>query len=414
MKNVYHELDERNLISQITDEALIKRLDNPISLYCGFDPTGDSLHVGHLLPIVILKHFENYGHTNIAVVGGATGLIGDPSGKKDERVLNTKETVLGFSDMIKTQLVKYLNEDKTLFVNNYDWTYDISILDFLRDYGKHFGINYMINKDSVASRLETGISFTEFTYTILQALDFDHLYKTHNCELQIGGSDQWGNITSGLELIRKNNEDAKAFGLTIPLVTKSDGTKFGKSEGGAIWLNPEKTTPYEFYQFFYNTPDSDVINYLKTFTFLSLDEIYELELSCENEPHLRLAQKALSAAITEFVHGADSVEQVLKISDCLFTGDISSLSVYEIETYFTHIDQVQAPSDLNIVDFLIETKLASSKREAREFVTAGSIKINGNKIDDVDGIISKDFAIGGIYMMVKRGKKKFAFVRLNG
>ncbi len=412
MKNVYHELNERGLINQITDEGLIERLNDPITLYCGFDPTGDSLHVGHLLPIVIMKHFERYGHKNIAVVGGATGLIGDPSGKSEERKLNSKEVVLGYSELIRSQLVKYLDEDRTLFRNNYDWVSPLSVIDFLRDFGKSFGVNYMLNKDTIASRLETGISYTEFTYTILQAMDFNYLYQTENCELEIGGSDQWGNITSGLELIRKENEGAKAYGLTVPLVTKSDGTKFGKTAGGAVWLNPEKTTPYEFYQFFVNTNDSDVIKYLKTFTFIEMGEISRLEEQVEEAPHLREAQKELARAVTTFVHGADAVEQVEKISKCLFTGDISELSTDEIESYFTHIEQFELEAEINILDALIQTKLASSKREAREFVNGNSIAINGTKYTDVELLITKEMAIGQKYMMIKRGKKKFAFVKI--
>jgi tyrosyl-tRNA synthetase len=412
MSNVYNELKERGLISQITDEGLIKKLDSPITLYCGFDPTGDSLHIGHLLPIVIMKHFENYGHKNLAVVGGATGLIGDPSFKKEERSLNSKETVVKYSESIESQLVKYLDGEKVEFLNNYDWTANINVLDFLRDYGKNFTINYMLAKDCVSSRLDTGLSFTEFAYTILQALDFNHLYQNHNCELQIGGSDQWGNITSGLELIRRENEDAKAYGLTIPLVTKSDGTKFGKTEGGAIWLNPEKTTPYEFYQFFLNTADDDVIKYLKFFTFLNIDEIKELEKDCIEAPHLRNAQKALAYEITKFVHGEQSVEQVLKITKCLFTGDISELSVEEIQAYFTDIKQYELTDNLNILDALIMIELANSKREAREFVNAGSITIAGEKITDLEYVVSSDIAIGGLYLMVKRGKKKIHFVKV--
>ncbi len=414
MRNVYDVLNERGLVKDITDPGLIERLNQPITTYCGFDPTGDSLHIGHLLPIIIMKHFEKCGHKNIALVGGATGLIGDPSFKKDERSLNSKEVVEEYSEKIRSQLVKYLNEDNTIFANNYDWIANIPVIDFLRDYGKNFNINYMINKESVKSRLETGLSFTEFTYTILQGMDFNHLYQNMNCELQIGGSDQWGNITSGLELIRKENEDAKAYGLTVPLVTKSDGTKFGKTEGGAIWLNPEKTTPYEFYQFFLNSQDEDVINYLKVFTFLELDEIKELEESLKESAHLRLAHKKLAEEITKFVHGEEALKQVLKISECLFTGDISSLTVEEIETYFTHIKQEEVNTGIMLLDFIVEVGLATSKRQAREFVSAGSITVAGEKLMDEKLVITSDMAIGGKYMMVKRGKKKFAFVRLNG
>ncbi len=413
MKTVYDELTSRELINQVTDQTISERLKSPITLYCGFDPTGDSLHVGHLLPIIIMKHFENYGHNNIALVGGATGLIGDPSFKKNERALNTKQTVKEYSMTIKQQLIKYLDENKTNFVNNYDWVSEISVLDFLRNFGKNFNINYMINKESVSSRLESGLSYTEFSYTILQAMDFNELYKNYNCELQIGGSDQWGNITSGLELIRKENNDSKAYGITIPLVTKSDGTKFGKTEGGAIWLDPSKTSPYEFYQFFLNTVDSDVIKYLKYFTFLSLDEINKLSDLVMTKPHLRESQKVLAYEITKFVHGQEITEQVIKVTECLFTGDITSLSVSEIETYFINIEQVNIQSNLDIVEFLIATNLATSKREAREFINAGAISVNGKKIFDLNTIITKEHAIGGKYLMIKRGKKKFAFVRLD-
>ncbi len=413
MSNIYHTLNERGLVKDITDPGLIERLDTPITLYCGFDPTGDSLHIGHLLPIIIMKHFEKAGHNNIALVGGATGLIGDPSFKKDERSLNSKETVEMFSERIESQLVKYLDKSKTEFVNNYSWTKDITVLDFLRDYGKNFNINYMINKESVRSRLDTGLSFTEFTYTILQALDFNELYKRHNCELQIGGSDQWGNITSGLELIRKENEDAKAYGMTVPLVTKSDGTKFGKTEGGAIWLDPTKTTPYDFYQFFVNTQDADVINYLKIFTFVPLEEIAELEASLVDQAHLRLPQKKLAEELTIFVHGEEALVQVQKITQCLFTGDISTLTVEEIETYFTHIQKYEVDRGLQMLDFLVAVELATSKRQAREFVEAGSITIAGEKIQDSEFVFDGSNAIGGKYLMVKRGKKKFAFVSFN-
>ncbi len=412
MQNIYFELKERGLVNQITDEGLIERLNSPITLYCGFDPTGDSLHVGHLLPIIIMKHFENYNHNNIALVGGATGLIGDPSGKNEERTLNTKDIVNEYSQRIQSQLTKYLSAEKTKFANNYDWTSNLSVIDFLRDYGKNFGVNYMLSKDTVASRLETGISFTEFAYTILQAMDFNHLYQNENCELQIGGSDQWGNITSGLELIRKENAEAKAYGLTIPLVTKADGTKFGKTAGGAVWLDPEKTTPYEFYQFFLNTSDEDVLKYLKTFTFISLDEINELAIELKERPHMRVAHRELARAVTAFVHGQEAVDQVEKISECLFTGDISGLTVTEIEKYFTHIEMKEVNENQNIIDVLIAVGLASSRREAREFITGNSIAINGTKTQDLELIISKEMAIGEKYLMIKRGKKKFAFVKL--
>lgn len=411
-KNVFLELQSRNLISQTTSPELEKYLENPQTLYCGFDPTGDSLHVGHLLPIIVLKHFENYGHSNIALVGGATGLIGDPSGKKDERTLNDRETVINFSEKIENQLIKYLSNKETKFVNNYDWFGKISALDFLRDYGKNFGINYMINKESVSSRLEKGLSYTEFSYTLIQAMDFSHLYTKHNCTIQIGGSDQWGNITSGLELIRKENSEAKAYGLTIPLVTKSDGTKFGKSEGNAVWLDPKKTSPYEFYQFFVNTSDSDVINYLRYFTFLSVEEILELETELKEKPFLRSAQKKLAEEITKFVHGEEQLKVVKKISTALFSGEVGNITEQEITANFSDVDMTEIYEDTNILDILVSVDLAVSKREAREFLEAQAIKLNGAIISDEEMKITKKDAIGGVYILIKRGKKKYAFLKL--
>ncbi len=413
MDNVYDELKARGLINQETSEDIKEILKEKQTVYCGFDPTGDSLHVGHLLPIVILKHFENYGHKNIALVGGATGLIGDPSGKKDERTLNTKETVKKYSDLIEKQLLRFLNQEQTLFTNNANWFSQLSAIDFLRDYGKNFGINYMINKDSVSSRLETGLSFTEFAYTIIQAIDFAHLYENYNCTFQIGGSDQWGNITSGLELIRKRNENAQAYGLTVPLVTKSDGSKFGKTEGGAVWLDPEKTSPYEFYQFFLNTDDESVIKYLKTFTFVSLEEIKSLEEQVKEKPFLREAQKVLAKEMVKFVHGEDSVKIVEKISEVLFTGNLSELTVEEIENNFNSIKRYDLEDNINILDLLINSELASSKREARELINSKSIKLNGNSLEDCEEIITKDKAIGQKYILLKRGKKKFSFIKIS-
>lgn len=413
MSKLYADLEFRNLINQVTHDKIEKRLEEPITLYCGFDPTADSLHIGHLLPICMLKRFLDNGHKAIALIGGATGLIGDPSFKKDERKLNTKEDVEYFVSCIEKQITKLLNNNENLIIeNNYNWINQINTIDFLRDYGKAFTINYMINKDCVASRIEKGISFTEFAYMILQSIDFYQLNQKYDCQLQIGGSDQWGNITSGLELIRKNDNQAACYGLTVPLVLKSDGTKFGKTEGGAIWLDPKKTSPYEFYQYFFNTDDKDVIKYIKYFTFLNQDKILELEKMTEEQPFKREAQKVLAYEVTKFVHGEEIVNQVLKVNECLFSGDISNLTVEEIETYFTDIKQYHT-SCHNIVDILIDVKLASSKREAREFINNNSIKINGNLINDENYIINSNDLIGGKYMMIKRGKKKIHFVKVD-
>ena len=320
------DLQWRGIIYQQTDEEGIKETleKEKISLYCGVDPTADSMHIGHLLPFLTLRRFQKHGHRPIVLVGGATGMIGDPSGKSEERKLQTTEVIQHNVECIQKQLSQIFDfegEHGAIMVNNYDWAGSMDIVTFLRDYGKHVGVNYMLAKDTIANRLETGISFTEFTYTILQAMDFLHLYENFDCKMQVGGSDQWGNITTGLELIRKMApEGSKAFGLTIPLVTKADGTKFGKTESGAIWLDPEKTTPYEFYQFWINTADADVIKYLKFFTFLSKEEIEGLEESVKNEPHLRKAQKALAEEMTRLIHGQDSLDQAIKITEALFNG----------------------------------------------------------------------------------------------
>src|SRR5690554_3250708 len=333
MKNkLLQDLSWRGLVNDCTDlDALDELLDNEmLTLYCGFDPTAESLHVGSLIPILTLRRFQLAGHKPLALVGGATGLIGDPSGRSSERSLNTLETVLKYVKGIKNQLAKFIDfnekENRAELVNNYDWTKDLSIIDFLRDYGKHFGINYILAKDTVASRLESGISFAEFTYTILQAMDFNYLYETKGCKLQIGGSDQWGNITSGLELIRKKHgTEVKVIGFTFPLVTKADGTKFGKTAGGSIWLDEKLTTPYEMYQFFLNTSDEDVVKFLKYFTFLSHEEINHLEVKVKMEPHKREAQKTLAKEVVSLVHSEKAFKQALKITDSLFNGNIKSL-----------------------------------------------------------------------------------------
>ncbi len=415
MNNIYDILYERGLIKDVTDQSIKERVQEPITLYCGFDPTGPTLHVGHLLPIILLKHFEIAGHNPIALIGGATGCIGDPSFKKDERSLNSYEVVRANANSLMSQLEYFFDKERTQFVNNMDWTGEISAIEFLRDYGKAFTINNMIAKDSVASRMETGISFTEFSYPILQALDFKHLFEKYGCELQIGGSDQWGNITAGTELIRKtsSSENKKVYGITVPLVTKNDGTKFGKSEGGAIWLDSNLTSPYEFYQFFMQSQDADVITYLKTFTFLSLAEIESLEESLKAQPFKREAQKKLAYEVTKFVHGQEAADTAVKISQILFSGDLSQLTVAEIENNFKHIEKVTINDQTALVDALITCDLASSKREAREFITNNSISLNSNKVSDTEYIITKNDGIGEQFLMIKRGKKKYQFVVIN-
>lgn len=413
------DLQWRGIVYQQTDEQGLKETleKESISLYCGVDPTADSMHIGHLLPFLTLRRFQNAGHRPIVLVGGATGLIGDPSGKSEERKLQTLEAVQHNVACIKKQLQNIFDfngENGAIMVNNHDWAGSMDIVTFLRDFGKHIGVNYMLAKDTIASRLDTGISFTEFTYTILQAMDFFLLHQNHECKLQVGGSDQWGNITTGLELIRKMApEGSKAFGLTIPLVTKADGTKFGKTESGAIWLDPEKTSPYEFYQFWINTADADVVKYLKFFTFLPKEKIEELEQSVKEEAHLRKAQKSLAEEMTRLIHGQGALDQAIKISEALFSGDVKKLSADEIKQGFKDVPsyELAAGEDMGIIDVLINSKIAPSKRQAREDVSNGAIYINGDRITEVDYVLSENDRIEGQFTIIRRGKKKYFLIK---
>lgn len=416
--SLLEDLKWRGIVYQQTDEEGTEELlkKEKISLYCGIDPTADSMHIGHLLPFLTLRRFQNEGHRPIVLVGGATGLIGDPSGKSEERKLQTLETIQHNVSSIQKQLKKIFSfegENGALMVNNYDWAGSMDIVTFLRDYGKHVGVNYMLAKDTIASRLDTGISFTEFTYTILQAMDFLHLYEKHNCKMQIGGSDQWGNITTGLELIRKMMpEGAKGYGVTIPLVTKADGTKFGKTESGAIWLDPEKTSPYEFYQFWINTADADVIKYLKYFTFLPKEEIEALENSLAEEAHLRKAQKALAEEMTKLIHGEAALEQAIKISAALFSGDVKNLTASEITQGFKDVPSYEPTGEENgIVDLLTAAKISPSKRQAREDVSNGAVYVNGERITATDYELTEKDRIEGQFTIIRRGKKKYFLIR---
>ncbi len=406
--NLFEELKWRGLVHNITDEKLVEKLNNGgLTFYLGTDPTGDSLHVGHLLVFILAKRLEKYGHHPIFLIGGATGSIGDPK-PTAERKLLTREQIDHNASCLHKQVE---NLFKCKLVNNYDWTYNIDILTFLRKYGKFFNVNYMINKDTVKSRLDSGISYTEFSYQILQALDFEHLYDSEGCSLQIGGQDQWGNITSGLELIRKiHGAQAEAYGLTVPLFTKSDGTKFGKTEGGAIWLDPKKTTPYAFYQFWINTPDSDVMKELKQFTFLSKDEIAQIEESFNKEPHLRLAQKTLAKEMTIMIHGQKAYEQAIKLSEALFSGKIANLSKTEIETIFGELPKVLLEGDEMLIDSLVKLGAASSKREARDFISGGGVLVNGIQEKDLNFVITKAKAIDETYTVIRRGKKNYYLI----
>ncbi|MEJ7218589.1 tyrosine--tRNA ligase [Staphylococcus gallinarum] len=410
------DLTWRGLIYQQTDESGIETLLNneQVTLYCGADPTADSLHIGHLLPFLTLRRFQEHGHRPLVLIGGGTGMIGDPSGKSEERTLQTEEqvelNVAGISKQMH-KIFEFDTEQGAKLVNNKDWLGQISLIDFLRDYGKHVGVNYMLGKDSIQTRLEHGISYTEFTYTILQAIDFGHLNRTYNCKVQVGGSDQWGNITSGIELMRRMYGQTEAYGLTIPLVVKSDGKKFGKTEGGAVWLDPEKTSPYEFYQFWINTTDDDVIKFLKYFTFLTQEEIEKLEQSLAEAPHLREAQKALAENVTRFIHGQDALNDAIRISQALFSGDLQSLSAKELKEGFKDVPQVTlSNTTTNIVDAIVEAGISSSKRQAREDVNNGAIYINGIRQQDTAYELTVDDKIENEFTIIRRGKKKYFMV----
>jgi tyrosyl-tRNA synthetase len=385
------------------------------TFYCGFDPTADSLTIGHLVQIMRMRLLQKYGHRPVALVGGATGLIGDPSGRNSERKLLTLADSLKNAESIKKQLAKYISfndRDGAILVNNYDWISKINVIEFLRDYGKNFSINYMLAKDSVASRLENGISYTEFSYMIIQSIDFLHLFDEYNCRIQFGGSDQWGNITAGLDLIRKTHgENALALGLSSPLLTKSDGTKFGKSESGALWLDENRTSPYAIYQYFLNSADTDVIRYLKTLTLLSKEEIEGLEESVKTKPEERLAQKVLGREIVTFIHGEDAYKNALRITDTLFSGNVNELTSKEIEESLTDVLAMILNEDCNIVDLLVNSNITTSKREARELIESGAISINGEKMTLVEQVISKDKAIDKKYTVIRRGKKKYYLIK---
>ena len=414
MSNLLEELKYRDLVYQQTDEEGIKKLleTESVSIYCGTDPTGDSLHVGHLLPFLTLKRFAKYGHKPVVLVGGGTGIIGDPSGRSEERQLQSLETIAENAKKLENQLRNIFRGDENIeFVNNGDWLGKMSMIEFLRDYGKLINVNYMLAKDSVSSRLENGLSFTEFSYTLLQGIDYAYLNEHHGVKMQLGGSDQWGNITTGLEIMRKLRGDVEAYGFTIPLMLKSDGTKFGKSTGGAVWLDSEKTTPYEFYQFWFNTADNDTISAIKKFTFLEKEEIEKLEESLAKEPHLRLAQKALAEELVKIVHGEAALESALNITKALFSGNIKELTLDELKVAVKGMPKAQLPKeDINIVDFLVESGVVTSKRQAREDVNNGAISINGDKVTDLAFTVDSSSRLEDSFTVVRRGKKNYKLV----
>ena len=414
--DILEDLQWRQAIQQVSDETNFKRLlasGKKISLYCGVDPTGDSLHIGHLIPFIMLKRFQQAGHHPYIVIGGGTGSIGDPSGRKTERQLQTMDQVNRNKAALTQQMRRIFGQDNFTIVDNYDWLSKISLLDFLRDYGKLFNVNTMLNKEIVARRLEAGISFTEFTYQILQSVDFWHLFKHEQVQVQIGGADQWGNLTAGMDLIHKKQPQAEVFALTIPLMLKADGTKFGKTAGGAVWLDPKKTSPFEFYQFWLNQDDRDVIKYLKFFTFLSHEEIDQLAVEVAHHPEKRTAQRRLAQEVTTFVHGKAAMQEAEKISQILFGGDVKDLSVAQIEQAFAKMPSVQASAQpQNIINWLVDLKLEPSKRQAREDVQNGAISLNGNLVTDEQLLVQPDEHFEGKYMIVRKGKKNYTLVHI--
>lgn len=412
--NIFEELKARGLVFQTTDEeALVKALtEGRVSYYTGYDPTADSLHLGHLVAILTSRRLQLAGHKPFALVGGATGLIGDPSFKDAERSLQTKETVQDWSNKIKGQLSQFLDfengENKAELVNNYDWFSEISFIDFLRDVGKYFTVNYMMSKESVKKRIETGISYTEFAYQIMQGYDFYNLNEQHDVTLQIGGSDQWGNMTAGTELLRRK-ADKTGHVMTVPLITDASGKKFGKSEGNAVWLDADKTSPYEMYQFWLNVMDEDAVRFLKIFTFLSLEEIAEIEKSFDAARHERLAQKTLAREVVTLVHGEEAYQEALKITEQLFAGNIQELSAKELKQGLSNVPNVQleAEADRHIVEVLVSAKISPSKRQAREDVQNGAIYINGQRVQDLDYVLSDADKIDDELTVIRRGKKKY-------
>ena len=429
MKSVIQDLQSRGLIAQTTDiEALDALLnEQKISLYCGFDPTADSLHIGHLLPVLALRRFQQAGHTPIALVGGATGMIGDPSFKAVERSLNSAETVAGWVESIRNQLTPFLSFDgdnAAIMANNADWFGSMNCLDFLRDIGKHFSVNAMLNKESVKQRIErddVGISFTEFAYSLLQGYDFAELNKRHGAVLEIGGSDQWGNITAGIDLTRRLNQK-QVFGLTLPLVTKSDGTKFGKTEGGAVWLNAKKTSPYQFYQFWLKVADADVYKFLKYFTFLSIEEIDAIEAKDKASGTKPEAQRILAEEMTRLIHGEEALAAAQRISESLFAEDQSHLTESDFEQLaLDGLPTFEVSESLNVVETLVKTGLASSNKEARGFVNSKAVLLNGKpaeannpnhaaeKPDDAY-MLTDEHKRFGKYTIVRRGKRNHALL----
>ena len=399
----FDDLKYRGLIKDISNPELEKKLnEEKLTFYIGTDPTADSMHIGHFSSFLIATRLAKYGHNPILLIGGATGLIGDPKPSSERQMITKKEVEKNVKQLTK-QAEKLFGFE---VVNNYDWIKDINTIDFLRDYGKYINVNYMLDKDIISRRLESGITFCEFAYTILQGLDFVNLYETKGVTLEVAGSDQWGNITTGIELARKKL-GVELYGMTMPLVLDSRGVKFGKTEGNALWLDKNKTSSYELYQYLINADDNCVIDYLKKLTFLSKEEIDNIEIEHNKKPEARYAQKKLSEEVITFLHGKKEYQKALEISEALFSGNIANLSASDIKVGLKEVPTFKLNNNINIVDLLVENKICQSKREARELITGNSISINGNKVNDLEYEISKDIAIDNEIVVIRRGKKKY-------
>jgi tyrosyl-tRNA synthetase len=422
-RDAFEELQWRGLIYDYVDGVQDSLARRSVTIYNGFDATADSLHVGHMVPLIALARLQRFGHHAIALAGGGTSMIGDPSGKASERQLLTRQQVEYNVEAIKGQLAHFLDfeikSNPARVLNNADWLMSLNLVEFLRDTGKHFTVNYMIAKDSVKSRLERedGISFTEFSYMLLQSYDFLHLHDYEKCDLQTGGSDQWGNITAGVELIRRMR-GASAYGMVYPLITKADGTKFGKTETGTVWLAPERTSPYRFYQFWLNTDDRDVIDYLKYFTFLEQATIEELERAVAERPEQRQAQYRLAREMTRLVHDQTALERAEQASQVLFGGEISGLSADDIQDIFSEVPSSDLPkmqldgAGLNIIDLLTTSGVASSKGDARRTISAGGIYLNNQRVEDANQIVSPAETIEGRFLVLRKGRKNYHLVKV--
>ena len=419
-QDIVKDLESRALVTQLAggDDLKAHLTEAPRVVYCGFDPTAESLHIGNMVPLLALKRFQMAGHKPIALIGGATGMIGDPSFKDSERKLNSTDVISGLVERIKPQLSQFLDfdcgENSAVLVNNLDWTKGLDVLDFLRDVGKHFSVNSMIQKESVKQRIDRegeGISFTEFSYMILQSFDFAKLNERYGCTLQIGGSDQWGNITGGIDLTRRMHQN-QVYGLTMPLITKSDGSKFGKSESGTIWMDPAKTSPYAFYQFWLNTADADVYRFMQFFTFLGLEEIEAIKAKDSASGTKPEAQGVLAQEVTRLVHGEEGLAAAQRISSALFSGDIASLTESDLAQLAQDGLPTTDTSGGTVIELLVATELAKSNKMAREFLSNNAVSVNGAVVSDAEAVLSEKSALHGRYFVLRRGKKLFHLLRL--